>query len=109
MTEDQADYILAQLSVAFPGKPLSVEEVRYWGEKLGPYEFDEAMAAVTLVEDNCRFWPSWAEYKEYLRAGRKRPYYELPKGTAMPLSPEEVAKYIQEAREQLKKKAGCGG
>jgi len=105
MTDDHADYILAKLSVAFPGKPLSVEEVRYWGEKLRPYDFDEAMAAVTLIEDNCKFWPSWAEYKEYLRACRKRPYYELPKGTATPLSPEEVAEFIREARKAVSRGA----
>ena len=105
MIEDHADYLLAKLSVAFPGKPLTVEEVRYWVEKLLPYDFDQAMEALGRVEDNCKFWPSWAEYKEYLVACRKRPFYELPESTSMPLSPEKLREYnlkkIREFRAEI--------
>lgn len=93
MKEDHADYVLAKMSVAFPGKPLTVEEVRYWVEKLVPYDFDQAMEALKRVEDNCKFWPSWAEYRAYLMACRKRPSYELPESTSVPLSPEELKEY----------------
>ena len=57
MTPDHGDYVLAKLSVVFPNKALNVEEVRFWVEKLEPFEFDHAMLAVGKISDTCKFWP----------------------------------------------------
>ena len=34
---DQADYVLAQMSVCWAGKPLTGEEVKFWVAKLENY------------------------------------------------------------------------
>ena len=78
MTPDQADYVLAQMSVAWPGKPLSVVEVNYWVKKLEPYEFDHANDALTRLSDRAKFWPSWAEFKEFLDIEKRSSRAALP-------------------------------
>ena len=102
MTPDHADYVLAKLSVVFPSKPVSVEEVRFWVEKLEPFEFDHAMLAVGRVGDTCRFWPSWAEFKEVLLAVRPR-VYELERPKGEPVSKEEARVYMAQIRESLRR------
>ena len=102
MTPDHGDYVLAKLSVVFPNKALNVEEVRFWVEKLEPFEFDHAMLAVGKISDTCRFWPSWAEFKEVLEAVRPRTY-ELAPVEGTPVSKEEARAYMAEIRETMRR------
>ena len=101
MTPDHGDYVLAKLSVVFPNKALNVEEVRFWVEKLEPFEFDHAMLAVGKISDTCKWWPSWAEFKEVLLAVRPRVVYELERPEGKPASKEEARAYMAEIRETL--------
>lgn len=66
MTLDEADKIIAELNICFPNKKLLVEEVVRWEENLVDYEYDDARRAVKQIENNCKFWPSWAEFREAL-------------------------------------------
>lgn len=102
MTPDHGDYVLAKLSVVFPNKALNVEEVRFWVEKLEPFEFDDAMLAVGKIGDTCKWWPSWAEFKEVLLAVRPR-VYELAPSVGEPASKEEVRAHLAEMRGRLKR------
>ena len=102
MTPDHADYVLAKLSVVFPNKALSVEEVRFWVEKLERFEFDHGMKAVDKVGDICKFWPSWAEFKEVLMAVRQRTY-ELAEPTTPPCTIEEARAHLAEIRETMRR------
>ncbi len=105
MTPDQADYVLAQMSVAWPGKPLSVVEVNYWVKKLEPYEFDHANDALTRLSDRAKFWPSWAEFKEFLDIEKRSSRAALPAPPDKPrLSQKEMKERIQECREALHEK-----
>ena len=54
MNADQADYVLAQMSVCWAGKPLTVEEVKFWVAKLENYEFDHAMDALSKISDKAK-------------------------------------------------------
>jgi len=101
MTEDESDYVLAKLSVSFPSKRLSAEEVHNWTSNLSPFDFDQAMAAAKSVEDNCKFWPSWAEFREHLGASRKTEIYRPALGAGQGLSREESVKRLGEVRESL--------
>jgi hypothetical protein len=64
MTPDQADAIIAELNICFPSKNLVVEEVRRWENNLLPFHFEDARKAVKKIEDHCKFFPSWAEFRE---------------------------------------------
>jgi O-methyltransferase involved in polyketide biosynthesis len=64
MTPDQADAIIAELNVCFPSKNLVVEEVRRWENNLLTFHFEDARKAVKKIEDHCKFFPSWAEFRE---------------------------------------------
>lgn len=64
MTLDEADAIIAELNICFPAKHLVVEEVKRWEGNLSAYHFDDARKAVKNIEDNCKFWPTWAEFRE---------------------------------------------
>ncbi len=64
MNIDQADAIIAELNICFPSRQLIVEEVRRWEDNLLPYNYEDAKMAVKRIEDTCRFWPSWAEFRE---------------------------------------------
>lgn len=102
MTPDHGDYVLAKLSVVFPNKALNVEEVRFWVEKLEPFEFDHAMLAVGKISDTCKWWPSWAEFKEVLLAVRPR-NYELAPIEGKPATKEEARAYMAEIRETMRR------
>jgi len=102
MEKDQADYVLAQLAVVFSSKTLNVEEVRRWVKNLEPYDFDVAVEAVKRVEDSCKFWPSWAEFKEALLACRRAvQVHELPAPEGPPASSETVRANLAKMRETL--------
>ena len=102
MTEDHADYVLAKLSVVFPNKTLTVEEVKFWIGKLAPYEFDDGMDAVELIADSSKFWPSWSEFRECLNACRRRHDVKaLPAPSTEPASLEEVRRHLSEIRARL--------
>lgn len=64
MNIDQADRIIAELNICFPNKNLLVEEVLRWEENLENYEYLDARAAIKVIENNCKYWPSWAEFRE---------------------------------------------
>lgn len=64
MTLDEADRIIAELNICFPNKNLLVEEVKRWETNLEPYNFEDARLAVKTIEDNLKFWPTWADFKE---------------------------------------------
>lgn len=64
MTVDEADAIIAELNICFPSKQLIVEEVKRWEGNLSEFHFDDARRAVKKIEENSRFWPSWAEFRE---------------------------------------------
>jgi hypothetical protein len=102
MTEDEADYVLAKLSVSFPSKRLSTEEVHNWASNLAPFDFDQALKAAKSVEDSCKFWPSWAEFREHLGACRETEIYRPALGRGESLRSDEVVALIREARESLK-------
>jgi hypothetical protein len=103
MTEDHADYVLAKLSVVFPNKILTVQEVKFWIEKLGPYEFDDGMDAVGMIADSSKFWPSWSEFRECVKAVRRRqPVAALPEPSAEPATLEEVRRHLSEMRARLR-------
>ena len=103
MTDDHADYVLAKLSVVFPNKTLTVEEVKFWIEKLAPYELGGGMDAVGMVADSSKFWPSWSEFRECLHAIRRRHDTKgLPAPTVEPVSKEEAKRYLSEIRARLR-------
>lgn len=64
MTLDEADAIIAELNICFPSKQLVVEEVKRWEQNLLPYTYEDAQKAVRRIEQSCKFWPSWAEFKD---------------------------------------------
>ena len=107
MAPDQADWILAKMSVAWPGKPLTVPEVKYWVEKLQPYDFEPTADALAKIEDAKKFWPSWAEFKEFADMERRNSRAGLPRASEpVPCSPEENAKHLAEIRAALKRDRG---
>lgn len=102
MEKDQADYVLAQLSVVFSSKQLNVEEVRRWVGNLRPYDYDVAIEAVKRIEDSCKFWPSWAEFKEALQACRRAVQgRELPAPMEPQSTPEQAREWLGKMRETL--------
>jgi hypothetical protein len=107
MKIDHADYVLAKMSVVWPGKPLTVEEVNFWVSKLEPYDFDHAMTALGKIEDRAKFWPSWAEFKEFLDVERRANAKGLPPAPEVPaLSKEENMEKIREVRKMLQERRG---
>jgi hypothetical protein len=66
MNLDEADKIIAELNVCFPSKRLTVEEVKRWEQNLQGYDFADARQALLQVEQTCKFWPAWAEFREAL-------------------------------------------
>tara|TARA_B100000029_G_scaffold247524_1_gene244411 strand:+ start:25711 stop:26061 length:351 start_codon:yes stop_codon:yes gene_type:complete len=104
---DQADYVLAQMSVCWAGKPLTVEEVKFWVAKLENYEFDHAMDALSKIADKAKFWPSWAEFKEFVDIERRNNTPALSKPSEKPpCTKEEAAKHLAEARNILRQQRG---
>lgn len=64
MTLDEADAIIAELNICFPSKQLIVEEVKRWELNLADFHYEDAKKAVRHIENTCRFWPSWAEFRD---------------------------------------------
>jgi len=108
MTDDQADYVLARMCVVWAGKPLTVEEVNFWVSKLQPYEFEHGMDALEKIADHCKFFPSWAEYKEFIDLiKRNNPVNVLEKPEEKPVcSQEESEHHLKRIRETLAKNRG---
>ena len=69
MTPDEADWLLARMSVAWPGKMLNVERFGF-GLRSYNLTLSESVEACNRLEDTCKFWPSWAEFKTAIRAVR---------------------------------------
>ena len=72
MTLDEADAIIAELNICFPSKQLVVEEVKRWESNLNNFNFDDARRAVKHIEENSKFWPSWAEFREAIMPLHKK-------------------------------------
>lgn len=115
MTHDEADAIIAELNICFPSKQLLVEEVKRWENNLSEFNFDDAKKAVKRIEDTCKFWPAWAEFREAILPLHKQRQWEEKekrereqKALEAPRTPEEaarVAEIIAEIRRNLSKRA----
>ena len=103
MTPDEADRIVAELNVIFPAKKLVVEEVLRWEENLSIYAFESAQIAVKSVEQNLKFWPSWAEFRQIIDPVEKRhrisvQQLAIESPQDKPCSREENLEHIKEIR-----------
>ena len=98
MTLDEADAIIAELNICFPSKQLLVEEVKRWEVNLKDFYYEDAKIAVKKIEDTCKFWPSWSEFRgEIMPLHKHRLWLEKErreqeqKALERPRTPEEVA------------------
>jgi hypothetical protein len=115
MNIDEADAIIAELNICFPGKQLLVEEVKRWEGNLAPFHYDDAKRAVKHIEDTSKFWPSWSEFREAIMPMHKERLWiekerrEREQRQLMPArTPEETARIqdiIQGIKENLSKRA----
>lgn len=102
MTLDEADAIIAELNICFPGRQLLVEEVKRWEGNLEPFHYEDAKRAVKQIEDNSRFWPSWSEFREAImplhkdRLWIERQRREAEQRELMPAQTPEEAARIQD-------------
>lgn len=111
MTVDEADKIIAELSLVFPNKKLTVEEVYRWEENLLPYQYQTARDTVKRLERTLRFFPAWADFYEMINpvhireiqdANAKRLELERAEQDE-PCSVEENLEQIRKIREKLAK------
>lgn len=114
MTLDEADAIIAELNICFPSKQLLVEEVKRWESNLEFFHYEDAKRAVKHIEDTCKFWPSWSEFREAIMPMHKERLWiekerrEQQRRALEPArSPEDDAKIadiIREIKENLAKR-----
>lgn len=114
MNIDEADAIIAELNICFPGKQLLVEEVKRWESNLEQFHYDDAKRAVKHIEDNNKFWPSWAEFRDAIMPMHKERIWiekerrdREQRAIAPTQTPEEMARIqdiIREIRENLSKR-----
>ena len=100
MTPDESDWLLARMSIAWSGKMLNVEEVRFWIEKLRPYDLEESIQALNRLEDTFKFWPSCAEFKTAIKAvqnSHEKNFTELQPVQRV-ASKEDALRFIEEIR-----------
>ena len=108
MNIDEADRIVAELNICFPNKNLLVEEVIRWEENLADYDFSDAKRAIKHIEDTCKFWPSWAEFKEAIQPFKRERVEEMRRlesrnrELAMPVQTEEEYANTKEIIKQLR-------
>lgn len=115
MNLDQADAIIAELNICFPSRQLLVEEVKRWEDNLSEFYFEDAKKAVKRIEENSKFWPSWAEFREaILPLHKKRIWLENDQLERARLALEpvrtpeenaEIAKIIKQIKSGLLKKS----
>lgn len=115
MNLDQADAIIAELNICFPSRQLLVEEVKRWEDNLSEFCFEDAKKAVKRIEENSKFWPSWAEFREaILPLHKKRIWLENDQSERARLALEpvrtpeenaEIAKIIKQIKSGLLKKS----
>lgn len=113
MNIDQADKIIAELSLVFPGKKLTVEEVYRWEENLQMYSYETARETVKHLERTLRFFPAWADFYENIHpvhirqlreADMQRAQLETRSEEDMPCSNEENLKQIAKIKQLLEKR-----
>jgi len=114
MTLDEADAIIAELNICFPGKQLIVEEVKRWESNLEIFHYEDAKNAVKHIENTSKFWPSWSEFREAIMPMHKeRLWIEKERRDAQirelapARTPEEdarIGEIIKEIRENLSKR-----
>lgn len=114
MTLDEADAIIAELNICFPSKQLLVEEVKRWEGNLAQFHYEDAKRAVKHIEDTCKFWPSWAEFREAIMPFHKERVWiekerrEQQRAIKAPRTPEEearVSEIIKTIKDNLSKRA----
>jgi hypothetical protein len=110
MNIDEADRIIAELNICFPNKNLLVEEVIRWEENLSSYEYTDARAAIKVIENNCKYWPSWAEFREAIipftnerRRELSRAVTELPSAVISEEERQRSKEIIKELRNRWTK------
>ena len=98
MTLDEADAIIAELNICFPSKQLLVEEVKRWEGNLEGFHYEDAKLAVKKIEDTCRFWPSWSEFRSVIMPlhqhrlwVQKERREQEQRALERPKTPEEIA------------------
>jgi hypothetical protein len=112
MTLDEADKIIAELSLVFPNKKLTVEEVYRWEENLQPYPYETARETIRHLERTLRFFPVWADFYESIQPTHMRQLREadmerlqLAKAEGdEPCSVEENLRQIALIKEKLAKR-----
>lgn len=95
MTLDEADKIIAELNICFPNKNLLVEEVVRWEENLQPYDYEDARSAVKHIENTCKYWPSWAEFREAIHPLQQRRVRELQQTRRELEAPTEITEEMR--------------
>jgi hypothetical protein len=106
MTLDEADRIIAELNICFPNKNLLVEEVVRWEENLAVYEYEDARLAIKHIENVCKYWPSWAEFREAILPytnERRRELERSRRELSAPVISDEERERSKEIIKQLKK------
>lgn len=112
MNLDEADKIIAELSLVFPNKKLTVEEVYRWEENLQPYPYETARETVKHLERTLRFFPAWADFYEnihpvHMRQLREADMQRLQIAKAQddePCSQEENLRQIAKIKQLLEKR-----
>lgn len=108
MTLDEADKIIAELSIVFPQRKLVVEEVFRWEENLLPFQYADARETVRVIERSSSFFPTWADFYKTVSplAIRNRNNAPMPKLGVSPgdiaCTPEENLEHIAKIKEIIK-------
>jgi len=108
MTLDEADKIIAELSIVFPQRKLVVEEVFRWEQNLLPFLYEDARETVRLIERSSSFFPAWADFYKTvspiaLRNRNNAQALELESAPEdRPCTPEENLEQIAKIKEIIK-------
>lgn len=68
----EAYKIVAELAICYPSKKMVVEEVRRWESNLREFDYLDAQKTVKNIENNSKFFPSWAEFREEILIIQKK-------------------------------------
>jgi hypothetical protein len=107
MTLDEADKIIAELTICWPSRKLIVEEVHRWESNLSAYDYELSRSAVKMLEKTSKFFPSWADFYEViqpmaLRQRNESAMLALESGEE-PCTPEQNLTEIAKIRKILDK------
>jgi hypothetical protein len=105
MSPTEAYKIVAELAICYPTKKMVVEEVRRWESNLRDFDYSDAQQAVKNIENNSKFFPSWAEFREEIVLIQKK---RLEKQRFLEIEaqskdqPEQSEEDKQKIREQIR-------